>query len=75
MKTKGLIAIIEKDEKGYYVGYIPSLRSCYTQAKTIAELYKRLEEAAKLSLEVEKTFFKKNFKINNFVSVYQLENV
>ena len=35
--------IIEKDESGYYIGRVPDLRSCYTQAKTLPELYKRLE--------------------------------
>ena len=46
--------IIEKDKMGYYVGKVPSLRSCYTQAKTLPELYKRLKEVVALCLEVEK---------------------
>lgn len=28
--------IIEKDEAGYYIGKVPALKSCYTQAKNIA---------------------------------------
>jgi len=40
--------IIEKDEFGMYVGKVPSLSSCYTQAKTLPELYKRLEEVVSL---------------------------
>lgn len=53
--------IIEKDSRGYYIGKVPSLKSCYTQAKTLPVLYKRLEEVIELCLEVEQKFFKKKF--------------
>jgi len=43
--------LIEKDEQGYFIGRVPSLRSCYTQAKTLPELYKRLQEVVALCLE------------------------
>jgi predicted RNase H-like HicB family nuclease len=43
MKKNQFTAIIEKDESGMYIGTVPSLRSCYTQAKTLPELYKRLD--------------------------------
>jgi predicted RNase H-like HicB family nuclease len=72
MKKNNFIAIIEQDEDGLYVGSIPSLRSCYTQAKTLSELYKRLEEVAELSMEIEKQFFKKEYKSNVFIGVQQL---
>ncbi len=65
--------IIERDEKGYYIGRVPSLRSCYTQAKTLSGLYKRLHEVASLCLEVEKKIFKEKVKQNEFVGVQQLE--
>lgn len=65
--------IIERDEKGYYIGKVPSLRSCYTQAKTLSELYKRLNEVVGLCLEVEKKLFKEEVKQNKFVGVQQLE--
>ncbi len=65
--------IIEKDEKGYYIGKVPSLRSCYTQAKTLPELYKRLREVVSLCLEVEKRIFKEKVKQNEFIGVQQLE--
>ncbi len=65
--------IIEKDESGYYIGKIPSLKSCYTQAKTLAELYKRLKEVAALCLEVEEKDFGKKIKQNEFIGVQQLE--
>ena len=64
--------IIEKDETGYYVGRVPSLRSCYTQAKTLPELYKNLDEVVSLCLEVEKDFFQDNIQQNEFIGVQNL---
>lgn len=31
--------LIEQDEDGYYVATVPALKSCYTQARTLPELY------------------------------------
>ena len=72
-KTLSLPVIIEKDESGYFVGTVPSLRSCYTQAKTLPELYKRLQEVASLSMEVERLLFKKSIKPNQFIGVQNIE--
>lgn len=72
-KRINLSVIIEKDESGYFVGTVPSLRSCYTQAKTLPELYTRLQEAVSLSLEVEQKLFKQVVKPNQFVGVQNLE--
>lgn len=72
-KTVSLPVIIEKDESGYFVGTVPSLRSCYTQAKTLPELYARLQEAASLSMEVERLLFKKSIKPNQFIGVQSIE--
>jgi predicted RNase H-like HicB family nuclease len=47
------IVIIEKDEDGYYVGSVPALRGCHTQAKSLDTLIKRIKEAIELCLEVE----------------------
>ena len=65
--------IIEKDEAGYYVGTVPALKSCYTQAKTLPELYQRLEEVIDLCLEVEEDIFKINIPQNQFVGIHNLE--
>lgn len=51
-----LPVLIEQDENGMYVGTVPSLRSCYTQGKTLAELYENLQEVVDLSREVEKEY-------------------
>jgi predicted RNase H-like HicB family nuclease len=45
--------IIEKDEDGYFVGLVPELPGCHTQAKSLDVLQKRLKEAIQLYLEVE----------------------
>lgn len=50
--------IIERDESGYYLGRVPDLPSCYTQAKTLPELYKRLNEVIGLYVEVEEKIYK-----------------
>lgn len=46
--------VVERDEDGYYVGSVPELPGCHTQAKTLDELTERIEEAIKLYLEVER---------------------
>jgi predicted RNase H-like HicB family nuclease len=45
--------VIEKDEDGYFVAYVPALRGCHTQAKSLDTLIKRIREAIELCLEVE----------------------
>ncbi len=45
--------IIERDTAGYYVGSVPALRGCHTQAKSLDELVARIREAIELCLEVE----------------------
>ena len=62
-------AMIERDEDGLYVGIVPDLKGCHTQARTLAELEKRLKEAVKLCLEVEK----RPLKRNTFIGVHQIE--
>ena len=53
--------LIEKDEDGYYVGSVPSLKGCHTQGKTTEELLKNIKEAIELCLEVEKDIPKEEF--------------
>ena len=45
--------IIERDEDGFYVASVPELPGCHTQAKSLDELMRRVEEAVKLCLEVQ----------------------
>ena len=47
--------IIERDEDGFFVASVPALPGCYTQAKNLPELTKRIYEAISLCLEVAGT--------------------
>ncbi|WP_298666177.1 type II toxin-antitoxin system HicB family antitoxin [uncultured Methanofollis sp.] len=47
-----LSVVIEKDEDGYYIGNVPSLPGCHTQARSIDELMERIKEAIALYIEV-----------------------
>jgi predicted RNase H-like HicB family nuclease len=53
MKSKyRFTAHIEKDtETGLYMGYVSSLPAAHTQAETLDELYKNLEEVIALCTE------------------------
>jgi predicted RNase H-like HicB family nuclease len=51
--TKEFSVVIEKDEDGYFVASVPTLRGCHTQAKSLDVLMKRIKEAIELCLEVE----------------------
>ena len=51
--TKEFNVVIERDEDGYFVASVPSLRGCHTQAKSLDALMKRIKEAIELCLEVE----------------------
>jgi predicted RNase H-like HicB family nuclease len=43
--------LIERDEQGYYVATVPSLRGCHTQAKNLDTLMRRVHEVVELCLE------------------------
>ena len=45
--------VIEKDEDGYFVGSVPQLKGCHTQAKSLDELMERIREATLVCLETE----------------------
>ena len=50
---KEFSVVIEKDEDGYFVASVPTLKGCHTQAKSLDVLMKRVKEAIELCLEVE----------------------
>ncbi|HDP95504.1 MAG TPA: type II toxin-antitoxin system HicB family antitoxin [Candidatus Aminicenantes bacterium] len=45
--------VIERDEDGVYVGSVPELRGCHTQAGSLDLLVDRIREAIAMCLEVE----------------------
>ena len=68
-KIQNFTVIIEKDEDGYYVGYVPSIRGCHTQGKTLDELMKNIKESIELCLEVEN----KEIEPERFVGIQTIE--
>lgn len=69
MEKRTFTVLIEKDEDGIFVASVPSLKGCYTQAKTMDELLARIQEAIELCVEVEK----EELYFNQFVGVQQIE--
>lgn len=45
--------IIERDSEGYYIGSVPELRGCHSQARSLDELAVRMKEVISLCLEDE----------------------
>ena len=45
--------VVERDSGGYFVGSVPALPGCHTQAKSLDELMSRIREAIELCLEVK----------------------
>ena len=43
--------VIEKDEDGYFVGSVPTLPGCHTQARSIDQLMDRMAEAIAVYLD------------------------
>ena len=43
--------LIGKDEDGFFVGEVPSLKACYSQGRTIDELLQNMREVIELCLE------------------------
>jgi predicted RNase H-like HicB family nuclease len=51
--SQEFLVVIERDEEGYLVGSVPTLKGCHTQARSMDELLERVREAIQLCLEVE----------------------
>jgi predicted RNase H-like HicB family nuclease len=50
-QARKFTVLIERDEDGYYVATVPSLKGCHTQAKNLDTLMKRVREVVELCLE------------------------
>ncbi|OGX07671.1 MAG: hypothetical protein A2Z88_00450 [Omnitrophica WOR_2 bacterium GWA2_47_8] len=68
-KIQSFTVVIEQDEDGWYVGWVPTLKGCHTQGKTIDELMVRIKEAIELCLEVEQD----EAENTRFVGVQQVD--
>lgn len=65
-KNKQFKVIIERDEDGFFVGSVPALPGCHTQAKSLKELQTRIKEAIRLCLDVYRDDPKYRQRIGNF---------
>lgn len=66
-KLYSFTVLIEKDEDEFYVATVPALKSCYTQAKTLEELFPRIKEVIALCLEEQQP------QLMQFVGIQQIE--
>lgn len=69
---KKITILIEKDQDGYFIASAPELPGCYTQAKSLNQLIKRMEEAVDLYLETVDSEFKRNLQ-KDFVGIQFIE--
>ena len=46
--------LITQGKDGIFIAHVPTLQGCHTQAKTLPQLNKRLQEAIALCVEVER---------------------
>jgi len=68
MKRSYTVVIEQDTETGMYVGEVPGIPGCHSQAKTVDELMKRMREVVSLCLdEVD------DKDLPKFVGVRQLE--
>lgn len=51
--TREFHVVVERDAEGYFVGSVPSIPGCHTQARSLDELMIRVKEAIALNLEVD----------------------
>lgn len=51
MEKRKYAMVIEKDDKGWYVGSVPSAPGCHSQARSLDELMERMQEVLELCLE------------------------
>jgi predicted RNase H-like HicB family nuclease len=51
--AKEFYVVIEKDEDGYFIGEVPTLRGCYSQGKTIDELLSNIRDVIEMAIEEE----------------------
>jgi predicted RNase H-like HicB family nuclease len=51
MSGRTFHVVVEKDEDGFFVGEVPELPGCHSQARTLVELRPRMIEAIEAYLE------------------------
>ena len=64
--SQDFYVIIEKDEDGFFVGEVPALKGCYSQARTIDELLRNMREVIEMCIE------EKHITQNEFIGVQKV---
>jgi predicted RNase H-like HicB family nuclease len=49
--SREFTVVVEKDQYGYFIGTVPQIQGCHTQAKSLDKLMERMKEAVLLCLE------------------------
>ncbi len=49
--AKDFFVVVEKDEDGFFVGEVPSLRACYAQGRTMEEMLSNIQEVIEMCRE------------------------
>ena len=73
VKKQEFPVLIERDSSGFYFAKVPTIKGCHTQAKTLPELYKRLDEVISLCLEVQEKDGIPLVSKNEFVGFQKIE--
>jgi len=66
-KKQEYTVIVERDAEGFYVGSVPELRGCHSQARSLDRLIERIREAIELCVEVQQ-----GEQQNEFVGVQRI---
>ena len=51
--TRQFDVVVERDSAGWFIGSVPAIPGCHTQAKSLDELMLRIREAIELCLDVQ----------------------
>ena len=68
MKFRDFDVVIERDEDGGFVAFVPALPGCFTQGETLDEVLDNIKEA--IELYVEETGSEGNYPV--FVGVHRV---
>lgn len=64
--------MIEQDEDGMYIAFVPNLKGCHTQGKTVEKVLSRIREAIDLCVEVEEKKYGEVPQLK-FIGLQQIE--
>lgn len=51
--TRQFDVVVERDSAGWFIGSVPAIPGCHTQAKSLDELMLRIREAIELCLDAQ----------------------